>query len=294
MGVTMNKQALPRVVSLVPAATEILRSLGVDPVGVSHCCDAPGLPILTESIIPSGLDQMTIDQLVSQARATGQSLYRVKDAQLEALKPDLIISQGVCDVCAVTDTEVTRAVACLTQPVPTLFVNGTRFHDLFDDLQRVGEAVGVDVAPLNEALLERLAVVREAVRSLEPPRAAMIEWLEPPFLAGHWVPEMLEAAGAVALGPPAGEPSPRTTWEAVQNLEPDVIFYSFCGYDLAQTTAALEPFELPVRAARMWALDAKFFCALTPHIVRGVEILAGLLHSGALPPPRQNEAMTWP
>jgi iron complex transport system substrate-binding protein len=284
----------PRVVSLVPAATEILRSLGVEPVGVSHCCDALGLPVLTESIIPDGLDQLTIDQLVSQARATGQSLYRVKDIELEALKPDLILSQGVCDVCAVTDTEVARAVSCLTNAVPTLLVNGTRLADLFEDLRRVGQAIGLNAAPLTTSLQERIARVHEAVKSLEPPRTAMIEWLEPPFLAGHWVPEMLEAAGAVALGPAPGEPSPRTTWQAMRNLEPDVLLYSFCGYSLAQTSAALEPFEFPVRTPRLWALEARYFCALTPHVVRGIEILAGILHPKAFELPRPDEATRWP
>ena len=268
----------PRVVSLVPAATYILRFLGVEPIGVSHCCDANGLPVLTRSIIPHGLAQAEVDALVSAAYAQQTSLYRVDEALLETLKPDLILTQGVCEVCAVTPLEVTRAADCLSFDVPALLVNGTRLEDLFDDLRHVAAALGLDATERIAVLQARLEAVRVAVVDQPRPRVAVIEWLEPPFLAGHWVPDLLSVAGAESLGVPLGAASPRATWDQIADLEPDVLLFSFCGYDLAATLRDLERFELPVQTAQMHALDSQFFCALTPKVVRGVELLAGLLH----------------
>ncbi len=268
----------PRVVSLVPAATEILRFLGLEPIGVSHCCEANGLPVLTRSIIGHGLPQAEIDALVSAAYAQQSSLYRVDEAMLEVLKPDLILTQGVCEVCAVTPLEVARAADCLSFNVPALLVNGTRLEDLFDDLHHVAEALELDATERIAQLQTRLEMVRVAVANEPRPRVAVIEWLEPPFLAGHWVPDLLSVAGAQSLGVPLGAASPRATWEAIATLEPDALLFSFCGYDLAATLRDLEHFALPVQTAQMHALDSQFFCALTPKVVRGVEILAGLLH----------------
>ena len=268
----------PRVVSLVPAATDILRFLGVEPIGVSHCCDANGLPVLTRSIIPHGLAQAEVDALVSAAYAQQTSLYRVDEALLETLKPDLILTQGVCEVCAVTPLEVTRATNCLSSNVPMLLVNGTRLEDLFDDLRHVADALDLDATKRIAGLRARLEAVRVAVVDQPRPRVAVIEWLEPPFLAGHWVPDLLSVAGAESLGVPLGAASPRATWDQIADLEPDVLLFSFCGYDLAATLRDLERFELPVQTAQMHALDSQFFCALTPKVVRGVELLAGLLH----------------
>jgi iron complex transport system substrate-binding protein len=283
--------AEPRVVSLVPAATEMLRFLGVEPVGVSHCCEANGAPVLTRSIIPDGLNQTEIDAFVSEARADDSSLYRVDEDLLEALRPDLILTQGVCEVCAVAPHEVARASHAISSITPTLLLNGTRLDDLFTDLEQVASAVGVQRDTRIAKLRARLEAMREATAGRTRPRVAMIEWLEPPFLAGHWVPDLLEAAGAVSLGVPAGAPSPRVTWEEIRTLEPDVLLFSFCGYDLHATLRDLEGFALPVQIAKMWALDSRCFCALTPHVVRGVEILAGLLHD--LEPPNPTEARAW-
>lgn len=280
----------PRVVSLVPAATDILRFLGLEPVGVSHCCDANGLPVLTRSIIPHGLAQAEIDALVSEAYAQQSSLYRVDEALLETLKPDLILTQGICEVCAVTPLEVSRAADCLSFDVPALLVSGTRLEDLFDDLRHVADALGLDATERIAGLRARLEMVGIAVAVQPRPRVAVIEWLEPPFLAGHWVPDLLNVAGAQSVGVPLGAASPRATWETVADLEPDVLLFSFCGYDLPLTLRDLEHFRLPVQTAQMHALDSQFFCALTPKVVRGVEILAGLLHPTVWDAPSPLEA----
>ena len=280
----------PRVVSLVPAATDILRFLGLEPIGVSHCCEANGLPVLTRSIIGHGLAQAEIDALVSAAYAQQSSLYRVDEALLETLKPDLILTQGVCEVCAVTPLEVARATDCLSFNVPALLVNGTRLEDLFDDLRNVAEALEIDATERIAKLQMRLEAVRVAVAGQPRPRVAVIEWLEPPFLAGHWVPDLLDVAGAESLGVALGAASPRATWAQIADLEPDVLLFSFCGYDLPATLRDLERFALPVQTAQMHALDSQFFCALTPKVVRGVEILAGLLHPTVWDAPSPLEA----
>lgn len=284
-----------RVVSLVPSATEILRFLGVEPVGISHCCENldTGAAVLTSSIVPDGLGQGEIDRFVSAAAAAGESLYRVNEALLERLRPDLVITQGVCDVCAVGAGEVERANACLSRSVPTLFLNGTRLDDLYADIASVGEAIGRDVSGEIAGLRERVGKVRAAVGGRPAPHVTVVEWLDPPFLAGHWVPDMLGAAGAVPIGPAPGVPSPRATWDEIVAARPDVLLFSFCGYSLDEARADLQGCELPEVAA-MHALDAQYFCALTPKIVRGIEIMAGLLHPSLMPPPDAHEAATLP
>jgi len=282
-----------RVASLVPAATEILRFLQVEPVGVSHACGWPGKPVLTESLLPSGLSQAEIDQRVGQAVQAGQSLYRVDARRLAELEPDLVLTQGVCEICAATPGEVGRAVALLPHPVPTLSLQGTRLHHLWDDLRRVAAAVGVEAEEALAALQDRLERVREAVCGQSRPRVVFLEWLEPPFLGGHWVPDLLEAAGGMALGASPEAPSQRSDWEAIARLEPEVLLYSFCGYDLSTALQALQGFVPPLPSLRVaWALDAANFCALTPRVVRGVEVLAGLLHPGCggFEPPSPQEA----
>lgn len=284
----------PRVVSLVPAATEILRHLGVEPVGISHCCANldTGAPVLTSSIVPDGLSQFEIDRFVSNAAAQGESLYRVNAPLLERLRPDLIVTQGVCDVCAVGSGEVERAVGCLAQPVPTIYLNGVRLDDLFTDMEAIGEAISRDVSVEIANLKTRIENVRRSIAGRTPPRVAVVEWLDPPFLAGHWVPDMVAAAGGDPVGPASGLPSPKTTWEAIAEARADTLLFSFCGYGLDATLADLEGYVLP-QAGAAFALDSQYFCALTPKVVRGIEIIAGLLHSDVMPPPGPHEARAW-
>lgn len=279
-----------RVASLVPAATEILRFLGVEPVGVSHCCTATDKPVLTESILPKGLSQAEIDRRVRQAAQAGQSLYRVRTEVLQSLKPDLILTQGVCEVCAVGPTELHQAAACLPG-VPTLSLQGTRLSHLWDDLRAVAAATGVSVEAGIEELQGRLERVRQAVAERRKPRVAFVEWLEPPFLGGHWVPDLIEAAGGTPLGAGPEAPSFRTTWEEIAALQPEVVLFSFCGYGLEAAWRDLAGWANPLPGVECWALDSAYFCALTPQVVRGVEILAGILHPGAWPAPAPAEAV---
>lgn len=279
-----------RVASLVPAATEILGFLGVEPVGVSHCCVWPGKPVLTESILPKGLSQAEIDRRVCEAVQAGQSLYRVRTEALEALKPDLILTQGVCEVCAVGPAELRQAVDCLSFAAPSLRLEGTRLAHLWDDLRAVAAAIGISAEAKIAELQGRLERVRQAVAGYRRPRVAFVEWLEPPFLGGHWVPDLIEAAGGEPLEARPEAPSFRTTWAQIAALQPEVVLFSFCGYGLQQALQDLAGWEHPWPRHEAWALDSANFCALTPRVVRGVEILAGILHPGAWPAPQSKEA----
>lgn len=282
-----------RVASLVPSGTLLLRALGVEPVGVSHACPNPlGVPVLTESLIPKGLSQEEIDRRVRAAYAQGLSLYQVRWETLEALGPDLLITQGVCEVCAATPKEVAGALRFLPQAPKVLELRGTRLQDLFGDLRALGEATGKKEAA--EALAQTLRARLEGLPSPppRPPKVAFLEWLDPPFLGGHWVPEMVERAGGRYLGPGPGEASLRTTPEGLPEAE--VVFLAFCGYSLEEAREAVAAhlarggwLGAYLRGRRAYLLDAGPFQALTHRVVEGVEILARLLRGeaaqGALP-----------
>jgi iron complex transport system substrate-binding protein len=286
----------PRVVSLVPSATVILRHLGVEPVGISHCCDNhdTGAVVVTSTIVPDGLGQAEIDTFVNRATEMGESLYRVNEVLLERLHPDLVVTQGVCEVCAVAPHEAARAATAIPRKVPNVLLVGTRLPDLAADIALVGTAIGVDVGETVARLAARLDAVRTMVAGRPRPRVAFVEWFDPPFLGGHWVPEMIEAAGGVPIGPAAGDPSVRTTWADIAAARPDVILFGFCGYDLVATLDVLTGQPLPTVVPATYALDAENFCALTPKVVRGVEIVAQLLHPDVdVPPVTADECARW-
>ncbi|GAA6736801.1 TroA family protein [Thermus oshimai] len=275
-----------RVASLVPAGTLYLEALGVEPVGVSHSCPNPrGLPVLTESLIPPGLSQEEIDRRVREAYRQGLSLYRVREEVLLELAPDLLLTQGVCEVCAPTPREVEGALAFLPRPPRVFELRGTRLADLFRDLRRLGEALGLEGRA--EALVEGLSA---RLAALPPPpsprpRVAFLEWLDPPYLGGHWVREVVEAAGGAYLGPEAGAPSRRVPPEEVPLAE--VVFLAFCGYGLEEARVAVEAHLARggwlrgyLRGRKAYLLDAGPFQALTPRTVEGVGILARLLRGG--------------
>lgn len=285
-----------RVASLVPSGTLLLRALGVEPVGVSHACPNPlRAPVLTESLIPKGLSQEEIDRRVREAYAQGLSLYRVRSEVLEALRPDLLVTQGVCEVCAATPREVAGALRFLSQAPRVLELRGTRLLDLFQDLRILGKATGREGEA--EALVQALEARLEALPPppSRRPTVAFLEWLDPPFLGGHWVPEMVERAGGRYLGPGPGEASLRARPEDLPEAE--VVFLAFCGYALEEAKEVVAAHLARggwlagyLRGRRAYLLDAGPFQALTHRVVEGVEVLARLLrgetgegHALALP-----------
>ena len=292
-----------RIASLIPSGTDIVAALGLGHslVGVSHACDHPisqGLPILTSSIVPATLEPAAIDRLVSETLQAegGSSLYRTNRALLRELAPDVVLTQTICDVCAVNAT-----VALRDLPPGARLINlgATSFVGLWEDLRAVAEATGVTAEPLIANLQQRLTAVTQAVSALPRPRVLALEWTDPPFTGGHWVPEIIELAGGEHLLGKCGEPSRRATWPELVASDPDVILLVPCGYGLEQTATQgrallARPDFVALRATQVhqvWATDAThLFSRCTPQSVSAVEVVAGLLHPAAWAQPLPVEA----
>lgn len=290
-----------RIASLLPSATEIAHFTGAGNalVGVTHECDYPPgvekLPKLTEtSIDHHKLSSAEIDAAIGQHLTDTGSIYSLDVKLLEALKPDLILTQGLCDVCAVSLNVVEQAAAGLSKTPRVLSMNPTTLNEVLDVTVEVGDAVGRGAKVRREvaALLDRLTVVERAVAGLPRPLVGCIEWLEPPYSAGHWVPGMVRLAGGEELFAEEGEPSGRITWDEVCEAAPEVVVLMPCGFDAARTMreARVLP-ELPgwnelpaVRNGRVWAVDANsYFSRPAPRLVDGVGLLARILHPEVFP-----------
>src|SRR5215210_771034 len=283
-----------RVASLLPSATEMVHFAGAGDalIGVTHECDYPmgveKLPNLTSSKIGHDMTSAEIDAAVERHLSDTGSIYALDARLLERLAPDLIITQGLCDVCAVSMDLVEEAVAGLKNEPGVLSLNPTSLRDVLDDAIRVGEALGRgDETREKVAALEaRLARVQETVAGLPRPRVGSIEWLDPPFSAGHWVPEMVRIAGGEELFARAGEPSARLTWEEVFEAAPEVLVLMPCGFGTGRAVEEARR-ALPLRSlrnGRVWAVDANsYFSRPAPRLVDGVEILGRILHPDAFP-----------
>jgi iron complex transport system substrate-binding protein len=288
------------VVSLLPSATEMVHFAGAagSLVGVTHECDHPPgverLPKLTSSRIAPTLSGAEIDAEVNRLVTDDESIYALDIDLLESLDPDLVITQGLCDVCAVSTSLVEEAVSGLRSRPELLVLNPTSLEDVLGDSVRIGDALGRGrEARENVGLLRhRLDGVERAVAGLQRPRVGCIEWLDPPFSAGHWVPEMVRLAGGRELFAGPGERSVRLDWETVFEAAPEVLVLMPCGFDAARAAEEAEALpdltgwsDLPaVRDGRVWAVDANsYFSRPAPRLVEGVEILARILHPGAFP-----------
>lgn len=292
----MHKLGPMRICSFLPSGTEILYALGLggSVVGVTFECDFPPearakrvvvRPRLTES------QAAAIDREVSEFLARGESLYEVDQAALEEAKPDLIIVQELCRVCAATPGDLASALALLPCPPRVISLNARTLAGVWDDIRTLGTGTNREeqAEQLVRELERHLAAAEEAITdSVNRPRVVCLEWLDPPFIAGHWVPEMVaRAGGADAMGKPA-EPGFRTNWEDIVRAEPDVIVMMPCGYHLDSVAEELEKMPLPrawttlraVRDGRVFAVDASsYFSRPGPRLATGVEILADVFHS---------------
>jgi iron complex transport system substrate-binding protein len=279
-----------RIASLVPSATEALFALGLgdDVVAVTHECDFPSgvaeLPRLTRSVIPAGLDAAEIDARVREVTGRGEALYELDAETLEELEPDLVVTQALCAVCAVSYDDV-RAVAGRLRSTPEVIsLDPERLDEVLDDLVRLADAASVQGRGevLRRELRARLDAVSAAVDGAPRPRVAALEWLDPPFVGGHWVPEMIVAAGGTsAVGSP-GEKSRTETWRAIAATRPDVAVAMPCGLyaDEALDEAERHREELESLGIRAcFAVDAAAsFSRPGPRLVDGVELLGHLLH----------------
>ncbi len=289
------------VVSLLPSATEILHFAGAGDtlVGVTHECDHPpgveNLPKLTATAIDHHtMTSAEIDAAIGEHLTDTGSIYSLDAKLLAELEPDLILTQGLCDVCAVSLNVVEQAAAGLSKTPRVLSMNPTSLNEVLDVTIEVGEAVGCGMEARRKvgALRDRLDQVEKTVAGLPRPRVGCIEWLDPPFSAGHWVPEMVRIAGGEELFARAGEPSKRLSWQQVFEAAPEVLLLMPCGFDSSRALReARGLLEIPgwedtpaVEGRRVWAVDANsYFSRPAPRLVEGVEILARVLHPTAFP-----------
>jgi len=284
-----------RIVSLVPNGTEILFALGAGDlvVGVSHECDFPEearrRPILTGSALTPGMSAAEVDAAVSAQVGSGESLYTLDEARIAELAPDLIVTQQLCPVCAVSTAQVDGAVRPLPRCPDLLSLDPRTLADVFVDIRRVGEATGraAEAAELLEDLDRRLDAVRSAVAGRPRPRVLALEWLDPAFAGGHWVPEMIERAGGVDAVAQPGDHSVRLTWDQVQAADPDLIVAMPCGFDEAGAQAQIDTLAgrpewrslRAVRDGRVYPVDANgLFSRPGPRLVDGIESLAKIFH----------------
>jgi iron complex transport system substrate-binding protein len=303
----------PRIVSLLPSATEIVCALGLADalVGVTHECDYPaeavGKPVLTASRIShQTMTSAEIDHAVRTQLDGHGSIYDLDENLLRDLKPDLVITQELCDVCAVSYKTVERAARMFETDVKVISLEPNTIQDIFSNVRTVGSLAGRDaeavrlVAELSTRL-DALALALTEVRTR--PRTLLLEWLEPPFLPGHWVPEQIAFAGGDASFGRAGQASTTTTAEELRDYDPEKIVLAPCGYYKEDTLGALADARLPagwhdlaaVRANEVWAVDAtSYFSRPGPRVVRGAEILARVLHPDAFGEPEEHEAVRVP
>jgi iron complex transport system substrate-binding protein len=286
-----------RVVSLLPSATEIVYALGLgdDLVGVTFECDEPSHARTEKMIVVGGRDTsaMTpgeIDEYVRTQMAAGADLYTLHTGALAALDPDLILTQDLCRVCALPTDHVQDALDYLGCRADVISLDPRSLAEVLDSITEVGRRAGaVDrAAALTAGLRGRLDRVAAAVAGRDRPAVAVVEWVDPPFTAGHWIPDMIDAAGGRAVAARPGQPSVSTTWAAIAAAAPDVIVVSPCGFHLAgaasQAQLVLAQLADRVPGAAVWAIDADAIVVRPgPRVVDGVEALASILHPDAVP-----------
>jgi iron complex transport system substrate-binding protein len=286
-----------KICSLLPSATEILFALGLgDQVeGVSHECDFPpeakSKPILIKSRISHTESAAAIDRQVREFLERGESLYSVDFEKLRAIEPDIIVTQDLCHVCAATPDDLGAGLAHLQRQPQVVTLNPHSLADVCADIRTVGEATGrAEQANALVAEFERgIANVERSIAGLDRPRVLCLEWLDPPYVAGHWVPEMVERAGGVDVLGHQGKASFRVDWEKVIAARPEVIVIMPCGYSLAAAETEFRNLPLPngwsdlpaVRDGRVFVVEASgYFSRPGPRLVLGLAILAGAIHAG--------------
>jgi iron complex transport system substrate-binding protein len=293
-------ESIVRIASLLPSATEIVCALGgfASLVGRSEECDYPeevrALPVVMRAKVhDADRPSAEIDARVRSVRGSGESLYVLDLERLRALAPDLLLTQDLCSVCSVTVDEVRRAVATLDSDARVLALSPRSLSEVWASIDEIGRAIGREEAA--SALSRRC---RERTRPVGPglsarPRVAVVEWLDPPILAGLWTPEMIDAAGGVGIGPRPRTPAARTSWEELRAQRPDLVILSPCSFSLPRTIGELE--SPSVRSAvgtlapslGIWVADEAYYSRPGPRLSDGVELVRALLRrerpSGAMP-----------
>src|SRR5262252_7718486 len=302
---------MPRIVSFLPSATEMVCALGLenDLVGITHECDYPESvktkPVVVRNVLPiETMTQSEIDRAVAQRLRAGQSLYQIDEKLLASLAPDVILTQNLCQVCAPSGNEVSQVLKALPHPPQVVWMTPQSLAEIFQNLRDLAAAVGqADAA--ERLIADRLARLEKLrAKTLAPasrPRVFCMEWLDPVYSCGHWVPEMVRIAGGTdEIGSDGGE-SVRISWQELAEWAPEVLVIMPCGFNLPQTMKQiwehLGPyaplagharsafFNLPaVRECRVYAVDANsYFARPGPRVVEGAELLAHLIHPETFP-----------
>ena len=287
-----------RIVSLLPSATELVCGLGLRQqlVGVSHECDYPnsviGLPVLTSSRIPEGLDSGSIDHLVTEQLKSDQALYDLNIDVLTSLRPDLIVTQALCDVCAVSGNDVARAVGSLPNNPEVINLEPNCLTDVLDTVELLAEAA--DCVKQGQIYLRelryRISQVNDkssVINRSDKPRVALLDWLDPIFDGGHWSPEIIELAGGIACFGNKREPSQRRSWNDLIQAKPEIIFIALCGFNVERSMQDVEDFfssqEFSVLrdqvGSKIFLVDGNaYFSRPGPRLVDALEIMANAIH----------------
>ena len=295
-----------QICSFLPSATEILYALGLgDSVaGVTFECDFPPeaakKSVVVDTNLAHGLTSAEVDNTVNDNSAHREGLYRIDIEKLEALKPDLVVTQELCDVCAISTSYVAKAVHLLSSKPQVLSLAPHTLDDVLKDILRVGEVTHRDVEAraLVSSLRERIAKVGQRTK-LQKPTVVCLEWLSPPFNGGHWIPEMIDLAGGVDPLGKLGKDSYRMEWDQVLRVDPDVVLVMPCGHNLERSVAEYRATQFPdawgqvkaVRNGRVYAVNASaYFSRPGPRLVAGLEIMYALLQEDR---PQEQLASSW-
>lgn len=286
-----------RIVSLLPSATEIVAELGLldNLVGVSHCCDYPdavhNLPVVTSSVVDKEAPSHTIDTTVREHLSDNSSLYSLDADLLEDLKPDLVITQALCDVCAVSGEEVGKVLGDLTSVPQMVNLEPFCLEDVLETMQVVGKVTArTEIATTRIANLRaRIAAVekRTRVQVIRPRRVVLVDWIDPPFISGHWIKDIISLAGGVSTIDIAGVPSRTTSWKEIEQSNPEVIVAACCGFSAGRTREELAGCEAGKNLSDLQTstgvevhiLDGDaLFSRPGPRLVESLELLAHVLH----------------
>jgi ABC-type Fe3+-hydroxamate transport system, periplasmic component len=293
-----------RIVSLLPSATEIVCAIGLgdELVGVTHECDFPleavGKPVITRSVHDlTTSSSRDIHRLVTASVHGGSSLYALDEAALAAAEPDLILTQELCRVCAVSYREVNEVARAIDAEITVVSLEPTSIEGIFNSITTVGAMTEAEDAAVDlvESLRERLSAVEQQVQARRDaggrsPRAVGLEWLDPPFASGHWVPEQIRRAGGWELLGSDGDRSMRTTWDAISEVDPEMLLLMPCGFHLVETQLEWARIRRPpgyaeltaVRRGQVFALDGSaYFSRPGPRVIDGIELLAEIFDPDA-------------
>jgi iron complex transport system substrate-binding protein len=282
---------MTRVVTLLPAATEIVAALGDASVlvGISHECDYPAyvqhLPRVTTTSIDASSASEAIDAEVRALRESGRAVIAVQAEEIRRLNPDIIVTQALCEVCAVSDGEVYRLAATLDRAPQIVSLTAETVDGIWTDIRTVGRALAMkdEAEELVLGLESRLETIRNSARSAARPRVLCIEWLDPVYLAGHWVPELVAAAGGEDVGAKAGSHSTRRSWPELVELHPDYLLVMLCGFGIARARAELDRLEDPrglelLHRVPTWIIDGNAFTSRPgPRVVDGAARIQSIL-----------------